>query len=203
MLEVYLMKLDLIQALIERCHSSSSSGLGVNYRVVGATVLNTSILEAREILNPFVKRIVRSSITMAKTIRRTRGNANSNSDESYETYLTFRIEHVIKRGYRNIVDMNAGLGGFAAALDSSKLWVMNIVLTLAETNTLGVIYERGLISIYHEWCEAVSTYPCVYDLIHANSLFSLYNEGCNFKDIHLEMDRMLWPEGAVMLCQRS
>ena len=53
--------------------------------------------------------------------------------------------------YRNIMDMNAGLRGFAAALDSSKLWVMNVVPTLAETNTLGVIYERGLIGIYHDW----------------------------------------------------
>lgn len=52
--------------------------------------------------------------------------------------------------YRNIMDMNAGLGGFAAALESSKLWVMNVVPTIAE-NTLGVIYERGLIGIYHDW----------------------------------------------------
>lgn len=56
--------------------------------------------------------------------------------------------------YRNIMDMNAGLGGFAAALDSSKLWVMNVVPSLAETNTLGVIYERGLIGIYHDWYES-------------------------------------------------
>nr|GEZ43788.1 probable methyltransferase PMT2 [Tanacetum cinerariifolium] len=101
--------------------------------------------------------------------------------------------------YRNIMDMNAGLGGFAAALDSSKLWVMNVVPTLAETNTLGVIYERGLIGIYHDWCEAFSTYPRTYDLIHANSLFSLYDERCNFEDILLEMDRILRPEGAVIL----
>lgn len=52
--------------------------------------------------------------------------------------------------YRNIMDMNAGLGGFAAALDSSKLWVMNVVPTIAQ-NTLGVIYERGLIGMYHDW----------------------------------------------------
>ena len=52
--------------------------------------------------------------------------------------------------YRNIMDMNAGLGGFAAALDSPKLWVMNVVPTIAE-NTLGVIYERGLIGLDHDW----------------------------------------------------
>jgi len=53
--------------------------------------------------------------------------------------------------YRNVMDMNAGLGGFAAALTSDKVWVMNVVPTIAKKNTLGVIYERGLIGIYHDW----------------------------------------------------
>ena len=52
--------------------------------------------------------------------------------------------------YRNIMDMNAGLGGFAAALESPNSWVMNVVPTVAK-NTLGVIYERGLIGTYHDW----------------------------------------------------
>jgi hypothetical protein len=52
--------------------------------------------------------------------------------------------------YRNVMDMNAGLGGFAAALESQKSWVMNVVPTIAK-NTLGVIYERGLIGINHDW----------------------------------------------------
>jgi hypothetical protein len=53
--------------------------------------------------------------------------------------------------YRNIMDMNAGLGSFAAVLESPKLWVMNVVPTIADTSTLGVIYERGLIGMYHDW----------------------------------------------------
>ncbi|PIA32621.1 hypothetical protein AQUCO_04400071v1 [Aquilegia coerulea] len=86
-----------------------------------------------------------------------------------------RINKLIGSGrYRNMMDMNAGLGGFAAALESSKSWVMNVVPNIAEKNTLGVIYERGLIGIYHDWCEAFSTYPRTYDLIHASGLFSLY-----------------------------
>lgn len=52
--------------------------------------------------------------------------------------------------YRNVMDMNAGLGGFAAALESRNSWVMNVVPAIAK-NTLGVIYERGLIGIYHNW----------------------------------------------------
>ncbi|XP_047319873.1 probable methyltransferase PMT2 [Impatiens glandulifera] len=111
-----------------------------------------------------------------------------------------RIIKIIDSGrYRNIMDMNADLGGFAAALDSSKLWVMNVVPTIANKNTLGAIFERGLIGIYHDWCEGFSTYPRTYDLIHANGLFSLYKEKCNLEDILLEMDRILRPEGAVII----
>ncbi|CAN6484601.1 unnamed protein product [Victoria cruziana] len=99
--------------------------------------------------------------------------------------------------YRNIMDMNAGFGSFAAALESPKSWVMNVVPTIAEKDALGVIFERGLIGIYHDWCEAFSTYPRTYDLIHANGLFSLYQDKCNMEDILLEMDRILRPEGAV------
>lgn len=63
-----------------------------------------------------------------------------------------KINKLIDTGrYRNIMDMNAGLGSFAAALESSKLWVMNVVPTIAEKNTLGVVFERGLIGIYHDW----------------------------------------------------
>ncbi|KAG6788670.1 hypothetical protein POTOM_004747 [Populus tomentosa] len=74
--------------------------------------------------------------------------------------------------YRNIMDMNARLGGFAAALESPKSWVMNVVPTIAK-NTLGVIYERGLVGIYHDWC--------------------------NLEDILMEMDRILRPEGTVIV----
>ncbi|XP_050231114.1 probable methyltransferase PMT14 [Mercurialis annua] len=99
--------------------------------------------------------------------------------------------------YRNVMDMNAGLGGFAAALESSKSWVMNVVPTVAQ-NTLGVIYERGLVGIYHDWCEGFSTYPRTYDLIHADGVFSLYQKICKIEDILLEMDRLLRPEGSVI-----
>ncbi|XP_075640694.1 putative methyltransferase PMT14 [Castanea sativa] len=100
--------------------------------------------------------------------------------------------------YRNVMDMNAGLGGFAAALESPKSWVMNVVPTISK-NTLGVIYERGLIGMYHDWCEGFSTYPRTYDLIHASGVFSLYQNRCQLEDILLEMDRILRPEGAVIL----
>lgn len=53
--------------------------------------------------------------------------------------------------YRNLLDMNSHLGGFAAALIDDPVWVMNIVPVEAKTNTLGVIYERGLIGTYQNW----------------------------------------------------
>lgn len=53
--------------------------------------------------------------------------------------------------YRNILDMNAHLGGFAAALIDFPVWVMNVVPVEAKINTLGVIYERGLIGTYTNW----------------------------------------------------
>ncbi|KAJ1699540.1 hypothetical protein LUZ63_008052 [Rhynchospora breviuscula] len=101
--------------------------------------------------------------------------------------------------YRNVMDMNAGLGGFGAALESDKVWVMNVMPTVVDLDTLGVIYERGMIGIYHDWCEAFSTYPRTYDLIHANGIFSLYENRCKTEDILLEMDRILRPEGAVII----
>ncbi|OAY69600.1 putative methyltransferase PMT15 [Ananas comosus] len=55
------------------------------------------------------------------------------------------------RRRRNVLDMNARLGGFAAALVGEPVWVMNVVPTAAPVDTLGVIYERGLIGTYHDW----------------------------------------------------
>lgn len=53
--------------------------------------------------------------------------------------------------YRNVLDMNANLGGFAAALVDDPVWVMNIVPVEAKVNTLGVVFERGLIGTYQSW----------------------------------------------------
>ena len=60
---------------------------------------------------------------------------------------------------------------FAAALVSKDVWVMNVVPVHA-ADTLPIIYERGLIGVYHDWCEPFSTYPRSYDLLHADHLFS-------------------------------
>lgn len=66
-------------------------------------------------------------------------------------YKTFDNQLAEHGRYRNLLDMNSYLGGFAAALIHDPVWVMNVVPVEAETNTLGVIYERGLIGTYQNW----------------------------------------------------
>ncbi|CAA3008624.1 probable methyltransferase PMT18 [Olea europaea subsp. europaea] len=100
--------------------------------------------------------------------------------------------------YRNVMDMNAYFGGFAAAMMKYPVWVMNVVPTNSDVDTLGLIYERGFIGTYQDWCEAFSTYPRTYDLIHAGGVFSLYQDRCDITYILLEMDRILRPEGTVI-----
>ncbi|KAL3618674.1 hypothetical protein CASFOL_037493 [Castilleja foliolosa] len=114
-------------------------------------------------------------------------------------YKTIDYQLAEKGRYRNVLDMNAGLGGFAAALVDDPIWVMNVVPVEAGVNTLGVVYERGLIGTYQNWCEAMSTYPRTYDFIHADAIFTLYKDRCDVEDILLEMDRILRPQGSVIM----
>lgn len=66
-------------------------------------------------------------------------------------YYKTVVNQLGKKGrYRNLLDMNAGVGGFAAAFSDDPVWVMNVVPTVA-ADTLGVVYERGLIGTYQDW----------------------------------------------------
>ncbi|XP_071700700.1 probable methyltransferase PMT19 [Rutidosis leptorrhynchoides] len=114
------------------------------------------------------------------------------------TYLHV-IKSMLTGGYRNIIDMNAGFGGFAAALSEYPVWVMNVVPHDAKYKTSGVIYERGLIGTYMNWCEPFSTYPRSYDLIHADNVFSLYKNKCDIMDIFIEMLRIIRPKGTIII----
>ncbi|KAK4390692.1 S-adenosyl-L-methionine-dependent tRNA 4-demethylwyosine synthase, partial [Sesamum angolense] len=96
---------------------------------------------------------------------------------------------------RNVMDMKAISGGFAAALSDQKVWVMNVVPVHAP-DTLPIIFERGLVGIYHDWCESFGTYPRSYDLLHADHLFSRLKNRCKQPIvIVVEMDRILRPGG--------
>lgn len=49
-------------------------------------------------------------------------------------------------------------------------------------------------------CEAFSTYPRTYDLLHAWAVFSdLDKRGCSAEDLLLEMDRILRPTGFAIV----
>lgn len=104
-------------------------------------------------------------------------------DNELWTQRVAHYKHVIgslgQGQYRNIMDMNAYLGGFAAALLKYPVWVMNVVPANSDADTLGIIYERGFIGTYHDWCEAFSTYPRTYDLIHADGVLSMYQDRYN------------------------
>lgn len=119
-------------------------------------------------------------------------------NEIIESYV--RALHWKKMKLRNVLDMRAGFGGFAAALIEQKFdcWVMNVV-PVSGFNTLPVIYDRGLIGVMHDWCEPFDTYPRTYDLLHAAGLFSVESKRCNMSTIMLEMDRMLRPGGHVYI----
>ncbi|KAL1831272.1 hypothetical protein ACET3Z_000923 [Daucus carota] len=99
---------------------------------------------------------------------------------------------------RNVMDMRAVYGGFAAALRELNVWVMNVV-NVDAPDTLPIIYERGLFGMYHDWCESFSTYPRTYDLIHADHLFSKIKKKCNFEAFVVEVDRILRPEGKLIV----
>ncbi|WOL08708.1 hypothetical protein Cni_G17461 [Canna indica] len=104
---------------------------------------------------------------------------------------------------RNVLDMNAHFGGFnAALLDAGKsAWVMNVVPTNGP-NYLPLIFDRGFIGVQHDWCEAFPTYPRTYDMVHAEGLLSLearQKQRCSMLDIFLEIDRILRPEGWVII----
>ncbi|XP_052190294.1 probable methyltransferase PMT26 [Diospyros lotus] len=99
---------------------------------------------------------------------------------------------------RNVMDMKAIYGGFAAALRDLKVWVMNVV-PIDSPDTLPIIYERGLFGMYHDWCESFSTYPRSYDLLHADHLFSKVKKRCNLVAVVAEVDRILRPEGKLIV----
>ncbi|KAL1813505.1 hypothetical protein ACET3Z_023570 [Daucus carota] len=113
----------------------------------------------------------------------------------------WRLMNTDEASVRNVMDLNAHYGGFAVAMGTWPVWVMNVV-PVSMNNTLEAIYGRGLIGAFHDWCEPFSTYPRSYDLLHANHLFSHYNkreEGCLLEDIMLEMDRVLRPQGFIII----
>jgi Putative S-adenosyl-L-methionine-dependent methyltransferase len=54
--------------------------------------------------------------------------------------------------------------------------------------------------LYHHRCEAFSTYPRTYDLLHAWTVFSdLEKRGCSAEDLLIEINRILRPTGFIII----
>ncbi|RID60198.1 hypothetical protein BRARA_F03374 [Brassica rapa] len=105
---------------------------------------------------------------------------------------------------RNVMDMNARFGNLNSALleQGKSAWVMNVVPVNAR-NTLPIILDRGFAGVLHDWCEPFPTYPRTYDMLHANELLThLSSERCSLMDLFLEMDRILRPEGWVVISDK-
>ncbi|CAI7848253.1 unnamed protein product, partial [Closterium sp. NIES-54] len=107
---------------------------------------------------------------------------------------------------RNVLDMNAGVGSFAAALQGreedgeERVWVMNVVPVSSRLNTLAAVFDRGLVGTVHDWCEAFSSYPRSYDLVHWQGVSSSFSpDQCDIDDVILEVDRLLRPGGTVIV----
>lgn len=77
-------------------------------------------------------------------------NSDSRAWRESVKYYKQLVPEFKNNGIRNVMDMYTSFGGFAAALNDDPVWVMNVVSSYA-TNTLGVVYDRGLIGTYNDW----------------------------------------------------
>ncbi|KAJ1397842.1 S-adenosyl-L-methionine-dependent methyltransferase [Sesbania bispinosa] len=121
------------------------------------------------------------------------------ADFNYSSEMFERTRKIKPDTVRNVMDMKANLGSFAAALKDKDVWVMNVVPENGP-NTLKIIYDRGLLGTTHNWCESFSTYPRTYDLLHAWTIFSdIMEKECSPEDLLIEMDRILRPKGFIIV----
>lgn len=63
---------------------------------------------------------------------------------------------------RNVLDMNAHLGGFNSALlqTGKSVWVMNVV-PMSGPNYLPLIQDRGYVGVLHDWYFNILFLPCL------------------------------------------
>ncbi|XP_073129871.1 probable methyltransferase PMT21 [Henckelia pumila] len=176
----------------------------------------TSIRPCVVVPNPKYKKVALKSLpkwperlhTAPERVSDVRGGSDGAFNHDDSKWKT-RVKHYKKLlpalgtdKIRNIMDMNTMYGGLAAALIDAPSWVMNVVSSYA-LNTLATVYDRGLIGTYHDWCEAFSTYPRTYDLLHLDGLFTTESHRCEMKYVMLEMDRILRPNGYAIIRESS
>lgn len=87
-----------------------------------------------------------------------------------------QMKSVIRRNsFRNVMDMNSNLGGFASSLRDKDVWVMNVAPVNSSTR-LKIIYDRGLIGTVHDWCVSIILVSCFrfYSSLCLTLVFLLY-----------------------------
>ncbi|XP_004517095.1 probable methyltransferase PMT19 [Cicer arietinum] len=114
------------------------------------------------------------------------------------SYYSVMLKSLSYGGYRNVMDMNAGFGRFAAAMRKYQVWVMNVVPFDAKSNNLGIIYERGLIGTYMDWCDITDIILEMHRILRREGTVIIRD----FKDIILKVkeitDRMIWEGGTLV-----
>ncbi|KAG7574724.1 Cyclin-like superfamily [Arabidopsis suecica] len=126
--------------------------------------------------------------------------------------VILRILPLASGSIRTVLDIGCGVASFGAFLLNYNILTKSIAPRDIHEAQVQFALERGLPAMlgvlstyklpYPSRCEAFSTYPRTYDLIHANGVFSLYLDKCDIVDILLEMQRILRPEGAVIIRDR-
>ncbi|KAK3259342.1 hypothetical protein CYMTET_31651 [Cymbomonas tetramitiformis] len=87
--------------------------------------------------------------------------------------------------------------------DKVPVWVMNVV-PIEAPNTLQHVYDRGLIGIYHDWCQDAPTYPRTYDAVRMENFSSMkFVERCGLVSVVLEVDRILRPGGLFLFSDHA
>ncbi|CAA3027888.1 Probable methyltransferase PMT5 [Olea europaea subsp. europaea] len=101
------------------------------------------------------------------------------------------------------MDMNGQYGGLNAAFVEARksLWMMNFV-PLGAHNTLPIIIDRGFLGVLHDLCKPIPTYSRTYDMLHAKGLSHLASKGCSVINLLFEMDRILRPEGWIIISDK-
>ena len=81
------------------------------------------------------------------------GSAFKHDDSEWKKQVAYYKKLIPELGtdkIRNVMDMNTVYGGFAASLIDDPVWVMNVVSSYA-SNSLPVVFDRGLIGTIHDW----------------------------------------------------
>lgn len=86
-----------------------------------------------------------------------------------------------------------------------EIYTINLLLNINTFNTHFTYcscfdLQSQILQMLINRCEAFSTYPRTYDLLHSWALLSdMESQGCGVEDLLIEMDRMLRPDGFVII----